>query len=34
VLRAAEPDSLSPKGALELLYSLKRLLADDERGTG
>jgi DNA mismatch repair protein MutS len=31
-LRAAEPDSLTPKGALELLYSLKRLLGDDAAG--
>ncbi|HYM18596.1 MAG TPA: DNA mismatch repair protein MutS [Micropepsaceae bacterium] len=30
VLKAADPDALTPKGALELVYTLKRLL--DERG--
>jgi DNA mismatch repair protein MutS len=29
-LKAADPDSLTPKAALELLYELKRLLADDK----
>jgi len=30
-LAAADPDALTPKAALELLYELKRLAADDER---
>jgi DNA mismatch repair protein MutS len=30
-LAAADPDTLTPKAALELVYELKRLAADDER---
>jgi DNA mismatch repair protein MutS len=30
-LRAADPDGLTPKSALELIYALKRLLADPGR---
>jgi DNA mismatch repair protein MutS len=30
-LRAADPDALTPKSALEFVYALKRLLADRER---
>jgi DNA mismatch repair protein MutS len=30
-LRAADPDALTPKSALELVYALKRLLADRDR---
>ena len=30
-LRAADPDALTPKSALELVYALKRLLAERER---
>src|SRR2546423_1810919 len=30
-LRAADPDSLTPKGALELIYALRRLLAEEEK---
>jgi DNA mismatch repair protein MutS len=29
-LRTVDPDSLSPKSALELLYALKRKLAEGE----
>ncbi|HEY4266316.1 MAG TPA: DNA mismatch repair protein MutS [Micropepsaceae bacterium] len=32
-LRAADPDSLTPKAALELLYALKRLAADPSTGS-
>jgi DNA mismatch repair protein MutS len=30
-VRAADPDALTPKSALELVYALKRLLAERER---
>ena len=30
-LRAADPDALTPKGALEFIYALKRLLPERER---
>jgi DNA mismatch repair protein MutS len=30
-LRAADPDALTPKSALELIYALKRLLAEEEK---
>ncbi|HEY4265083.1 MAG TPA: DNA mismatch repair protein MutS, partial [Micropepsaceae bacterium] len=33
-LRAADPDSLTPKAALELVYTLKRLAADPSTGSG
>jgi DNA mismatch repair protein MutS len=29
-LAAADPDALTPKAALELLYELKRLAADEK----
>ena len=30
-LRAADPDSLTPKSALELIYALRRLLSEQEK---
>jgi hypothetical protein len=30
-LRAADPDGLTPKSALELVYALKRMLAEKDR---
>jgi hypothetical protein len=30
-VRAADPDALTPKGALEFIYALKRLLLERER---
>jgi DNA mismatch repair protein MutS len=33
-VRGADPDALTPKAALELIYALKRLLADPSTGSG
>jgi hypothetical protein len=30
-LRAADPDSLTPRTALELIYALRRMLTEKER---